>query len=167
MTKITTIEALAESLVGKKVNSSSIQEVANLNDFRKNKIVGNRETEKVKISVQSIFSNIQTKEAALVRWSSQTQFDGLFKSVSDRLAASLKQEIGKDKFSRIETIAVSIQEVDTSFLDEPSEMENYFVFEISYLVKQVQVPQTDKEVVESLKSKIGKIRYEQKKEISQ
>lgn len=161
MTKLNDLKEILKTIPeGKRINTTAITAVADLDFFRKEKPNTVTDKEKVKISFDRVFMSIYSEEKELNPTTLSSEFSGLFSGFSDKLYLSLVNEIGNSKVRNIAKITLGFVEEDTSFLDEPSTYEKFFVFDIVYKPKKKFVKQTDKEVVDSLKSQLGQLRKE-------
>ncbi len=158
MKKLNDLKAiLAEIPEGKKINSTLIKELADLDFFRKDKknLVIPKET--VKIPFDQVFSYLFAVEKKIEN-NFEMGVKDLFNGYSDILIKSLKKEIGDKKFKKIRSLTVGSIEKDISVFDEPSEFVKYFVLKIEYEPETEFVKQTDSQVVEVLKSKLNQLR---------
>lgn len=161
MTKLTNLKEILKTMPeGKRITTTAIMAVTDIDYFRKDKPNPVIEREKVKISFDAVFANLFTTQQELNPVCFNMEIAGIFSGMSDRLFLCLMKEIDSDKRKNIAKISIGCIEVDTSFLDEPSEYSKFFVFDITYKPKEKFVKQTDKEVVDSLKSQLGQLRSE-------
>jgi len=161
MTKLTNLKEILKTIPeGKKITTTAIMAVTDIDYFRKDKANPVVKKEKVKISFETVFTSLFAKEQELNAVCLVTEIAGVFSGISDKLFLSLDKEIGSDNMKNIDKISIGCIEEDTSFLDEPSEYSRFFVFDITYKPKEKFVKQTDKEVVDSLKSQLGQLRTE-------
>ena len=161
MTKLTNLKDILQTIPeGKKITTTAIMAVTDIDYFRKDKLNPVVKKEKVKISFETVFTNLFAKKQELNAVCLVMEIAGVFSGISDKLFLSLDKEIGSDNMKNIDKISIGCIEEDTSFLDEPSEYSKFFVFDITYKPKEKFVKQTDKEVVDSLKSQLGQLRTE-------
>jgi hypothetical protein len=159
MTKLKDLKDILDAIPkGKKITSTAIMAVADIDYFRKNKPNTVVEKGKIKINFETVFAKLFTTEQELNPVCFNMEIAGIFSGMSDRLFLCLMKEIDSDKRKNIAKISIGCIEEDTSFLDEPSEYSKFFVFDITYKPKEKFVKQTDKEVVDSLKSQLGQLR---------
>lgn len=158
MKKLNDLKAiLAEIPEGKKINSTLIKELADLDFFRKDKKNPVIPKETVKIPFDQVFSYLFAVEKKIEN-NFEIGVKDLFNGYSDILIKSLKKEIGDKKFKKIRSLTVGSIEKDISVFDEPSEFVKYFVLKIEYEPETEFVKQTDSQVVEVLKSKLNQLR---------
>src|ERR1044071_5041460 len=159
MKKVQNINELYERLQGKS-SSTAIKELADLDFFRKKVSrtvkVPDRE---IRISLENLLNSIPN---CLIPVENGDNFkDSIGKvliSLQNPFLDKIKNDLGSKNFDDIESYSIGMGEYDQSFLDEPQNYVMCFVLHVKFKPKSQPTPQTDKEVVNDLKSWLGSIK---------
>lgn len=168
MKKVQNINELYERLQGKS-STTAIKELADLDFFRKQVSrtveVPDRE---IRIPLENVLNNIPNY---LIPVESGDNFKDSFRKMLTNLQNpfldKIKNELGSKNFDDIESYSIGIGEYDQSFLDEPKHYVMCFVLHVKFKPKSQPTPQTDKEVVNDLKSWLGSIKAQNSKKVFQ